>query len=131
MKRIITLALFALILSGCEGPVGPAGESYGITHTFTYNMEDLVWESFSGHDQVVFEIPEITEAVMRSGAVLVYWNTTPVPVVIDIGDFSTVLSFATYVGQLQLFAYASDFQTSTGSSYAFGELKVVILDSGV
>lgn len=129
MKKTITILLAAILFTSCDALEGPQGASGvpGMTTT-VFEMEGVAWQGAgNGVDTAVLPVPDITQEVMETGAVIVYWNDIALPLVIDQGFTSLNFTWAHAVGQIELLVMSSDRASLRGDVFSDGPLRVVVL----
>jgi hypothetical protein len=112
------LTLMALLVQcvGQEGPMGPQGydgqdglDGINYTHTVIYDVDPSEWIGNADGYSVSLNVPEITDDIYYTGAVLVYrlieiepksFNLLPYTYVDN--DLITYMDFDAYVGSIDL-----------------------------
>jgi len=119
---IVRLCSFAVLIAllvrciGQEGPMGPQGydgqdglDGINFTHSVIYDVDPEEWSGNADGYNVTLNVPEITEDIYYTGAVLVYrlieiepksFNLLPYTFVDN--DLTTYMDFDAYVGSIDL-----------------------------
>jgi hypothetical protein len=117
--RICSFSVLIALLVQCvgqEGPMGPQGydgqdglDGINYTHTVIYDVDPSEWIGNTDGYTVTLNVPEITDEIYYTGAVLVYrlieiepksFNLLPYTYVDN--DLTTYMDFDAYVGSLDL-----------------------------
>jgi hypothetical protein len=117
--RIFSFLVLIVLLVRCvghEGPMGPQGydgqdglDGINYTHTVIYDVDPSEWIGNADGYTVTLNVPEITDDIYYTGAVLVYrlieiepksFNLLPYTYVDN--DLTTYMDFDAYVGSIDL-----------------------------
>ena len=111
--RISSLLLLMAVFAGCTGPMGPKGndgvDGINYTHSVIYDITPAEWSGNTDGYNVSLNVPEITDNIYYTGAVLVYrlvevdpksFNLLPYTYVDN--TLSIYLDFDVYVGSIDL-----------------------------
>jgi hypothetical protein len=124
----------------CSGPTGPMGQDgldgINYTHSVIYDIEPTEWIGNADGYNVSFDVPEITEDIYYTGAVLVYrlveidpksFNLLPYTYVDN--TLSIYLDFDVYVGSINLiYKEVFDGINDTPAPADLMSFKVVIIE---
>jgi hypothetical protein len=144
--RISSFLLLMVLLVQCtgqEGPMGPQGydgqdglDGINYTHSVIYDVDPSEWTGNADGYSVSLNVPEITDDIYYTGAVLVYrlfeiepksFNLLPYTYVDN--DLTTYMDFDAYVGSINLiykevFAGVND----TPEPTSLMSFKIVIIE---
>jgi hypothetical protein len=144
MKRFLNAALFLTFLAtftgcgkdginGVDGKDGLGGNA-NLEH-YTVTIQPNQWLtrgvfSTPGYQYYTdFNVPGITQAVMQSGAVMVYIKLDdlfyPLPAITNNDGYVSTIQNNVYLGLVEIFMEDTDFQTEAPGAYTF---KVVVFD---
>lgn len=136
MKRIINSAILLAFLAtfvGCVKDSGPSGNA-DLEH-YTYTVQSNQWYTRGVFGEPGFQyyyqidIPGITQAVMNSGAVMVYVKQNdlfyPLPAITNFNGYVNTIQNNVYLGMIEIFVEDTDFQTDPPAQMTF---KVVVFD---
>jgi hypothetical protein len=114
--RISSLMLLMAVFASCTGPMGPKGndgqnglDGINYTHSVIYDIAPSEWTGNTDGYNVSLNVPEITDNIYYTGAVLVYrlfeidpksFNLLPYTYVDN--TLSIYLDFDVYVGSINL-----------------------------
>ena len=132
MKKLLIFTAIAVMLTACEGPMGPQGQpGVGDWHNESFTVDKTAWRlegqpnelgSYFYYDKAV---PQLTNNIFNDGIVLLYLHATNniknvMPYVLHLGDEDHLGEFfwtQTYDydferGNIRLYVTYSDFMTS-------------------
>tara|TARA_R110002072_G_scaffold37323_9_gene109320 strand:- start:1876 stop:2385 length:510 start_codon:yes stop_codon:yes gene_type:complete len=141
VKSIAALFLLAalIIFSSCrdEGLEGPAGRDGrdgrdGRTNVNSSTITSFDWTFIDPSWVITFNFPSITEEIMNSGAVLVYWKNgetySQLPLTFYVStEYSTTIEVSTFVGGLSL--YWTDSDLVQGVNPGTQTFKIVVISA--
>jgi hypothetical protein len=139
---LILMAIFSRC-SGPEGPVGPPGQNgqdgldgINYTHSVIYDVNASEWSGDTDGYSVSLDVPEITDDIYYTGAVLVYrlieidpksFNLLPYTYVDN--TLTIYLDFDVYVGSINLlYKQVLDGVNNTPEPTDLMSFKVVIIE---
>jgi hypothetical protein len=136
MKKTIcfVFALSSLVLfNGCSKDVPEhTHENYGNSQisSTSYTVFNWEWTFLDPEYYVDLSVPEITQAVVDNGAVMVYyentygeWEAMPNTVAVT-SNYSTVYSFSHWLGHVSLYVFDTDWLTLSPDDM---NIKIVII----
>lgn len=142
-SEIVRICSFLLLIAvfvqctGPEGPMGPQGlDGINYTHSVIYDVDPSDWSGNTDGYNVFLDIPEITEDIYYSGAVLVYRLIEIEPKSFNLLPYTYVdnaltiyMDFDAYVGSINLmYKEVFDGVNDTPAPAGIMSFKVVIIE---
>ncbi len=144
--RLCSLLILMAIFSRCSGPEGPAGppgqngqdglDGINYTHSVIYDVNASEWSGNADGYSVSLDVPEITDDIYYTGAVLVYRLIETDPKSFNLLPYTYVdntltiyLDFDVYVGSINLlYKEVLDGVNDTPEPTDLMSFKVVIIE---
>jgi hypothetical protein len=138
--RICSFFLLLIVFVQCtgnEGPMGPQGyDGINYTRSAIYDVENTEWSGNLDGYSAVLDVPEITDDIYYTGAVLVYrlWETEPksfnlLPYTYVDNALTAYMDFDVYIGEINLmYKEVFDGVNDTPAPEDLMSFKVVIIE---